>query len=188
MARVCPSISHCRPDAGRMHVKAMRIAIVGAGPAGCHLAYRLADAGHDVLLFDPRVPGYEKPCGGGLSPLVGQHFPEVMALPFARHCPPRLILRASDGSQIEQPLKPSTWAIVSRADFGRALFQRAMAEAHFRQRGGGLYCRLSYHAGDEPQVDHHLSDTTEPDNSQQALSPAAISPQVTGLQPGAEKE
>lgn len=119
----------------------MRIAIVGAGPAGCHLAYCLADAGHDVLLFDPRVPGYEKPCGGGLSPLVGQHFPEVMALPFARHCPPRLILRASDGSQIEQPLQPSTWAIVSRADFGSALFRRAMANdrcRHVRQQVTGM--------------------------------------------------
>lgn len=119
----------------------MRIAIVGAGPAGCHLAYRLADAGHEVLLFDPRVPGYEKPCGGGLSPLVGQRFPEVMALPFVRHCPPRLILRASDGSQIEQLLQPSTWAIVSRADFGSALFRRAMANdrcRHGRQQVTGI--------------------------------------------------
>ena len=68
------------------------------------------------------------------------------------------------------------------------MFQRAMAEAHFWQWGGGLYCRLSYHAGKEPRSDDHLSDATTPDNSQQELTPAAISPQATGLQPGAEKE
>jgi flavin-dependent dehydrogenase len=44
----------------------VKIAIVGAGPAGCHLAHRLHDTGHEVLLFDPRVP-WEKPCGGGFA-------------------------------------------------------------------------------------------------------------------------
>ena len=44
----------------------MKIAIVGAGPAGCHLAHLLADSEHEILLFDHRV-GYEKPCGGGLA-------------------------------------------------------------------------------------------------------------------------
>jgi flavin-dependent dehydrogenase len=50
----------------------MRIAIVGAGPAGCHLAHLRADTEHEILLFDNRVRpspevGYEKPCGGGLA-------------------------------------------------------------------------------------------------------------------------
>jgi hypothetical protein len=47
------------------------------------------------------------------------------------------------------------------------MLQRAMSEAHFRQRGGGLYCRLSYHASEEPQVDHHLAHTTAPENTPQ---------------------
>ena len=114
----------------------MRIAIVGAGPAGCHLAHRLADQDHQILLFDPRAP-WEKPCGGWLSPLVGRHFPEVMALPFARHSPTRLLLRASDGSQVEQTFEQPPWSFVSRADFGRALLERALANrrVHFvRQR------------------------------------------------------
>ena len=72
----------------------MKIAIVGAGPAGCHLAHLLADTEHEIILFDHRAP-YEKGCGGGLSPLVGRRFPDVMALPFSRHCPTRLLLRAS---------------------------------------------------------------------------------------------
>ena len=108
-----------------------RIAIVGAGPAGCHLAYCLADTEHEILLFDPRAP-WEKPCGGGLSPLVGRLFPDVMALPFARHRPPHVLLRASDGSQVERALEGSTWAIVSRAEFGRALLDRALGSGNVR--------------------------------------------------------
>lgn len=55
----------------------MKIAIAGAGPAGCRLAHLLADTEHEILLFDHRVrpspeAGYEKPCGAGLSPIVGQ--------------------------------------------------------------------------------------------------------------------
>jgi flavin-dependent dehydrogenase len=107
----------------------MRIAIVGAGPAGCHLAHRLGGSDHEILLFDPRAP-YEKPCGGGLSPLVGRLFPDVMTLPFARHRPPRVLLRASDGSQVEQALEGSAWAVVSRAELGRAMLDRALANGN----------------------------------------------------------
>lgn len=41
------------------------IAIIGAGPSGAHLASRLAAAGRDVILFDPKG-AWEKPCGGGV--------------------------------------------------------------------------------------------------------------------------
>jgi geranylgeranyl reductase family protein len=109
-----------------------QIAIVGAGPAGSYLAWRLADTQYQVLLFDPRVPGYEKPCGGGLSPLVGRQFPDVMALPFPRCRPPRVQLRMSDGSQVDRSLATTDWAIASRADLGRALWERAMANGHVR--------------------------------------------------------
>lgn len=44
----------------------MRIAIIGAGPAGAMAAIRLARAGASVTLFDPSHPR-EKPCGGGLT-------------------------------------------------------------------------------------------------------------------------
>ncbi|HYV06752.1 MAG TPA: NAD(P)-binding protein, partial [Blastocatellia bacterium] len=41
------------------------IAIVGAGPAGAHLASRLSAEGREVVLFDPKG-AWEKPCGGGV--------------------------------------------------------------------------------------------------------------------------
>src|SRR5215470_17796323 len=44
----------------------MEYAIIGAGPAGAHLASRLAEAGREAALFDPRG-AWEKPCGGGLT-------------------------------------------------------------------------------------------------------------------------
>ena len=109
----------------------MRIAIVGAGPAGCHLAHLLADTEHEVLLFDHRVP-YEKPCGGGLSPLVGRRFPDVIALPFPCYRPPRVVLRSSDGGEVEQGLNSADWAIVSRVEFGRVLLERALGNGRVR--------------------------------------------------------
>jgi geranylgeranyl reductase family protein len=44
----------------------MRIAIIGAGPAGATAAIRLARAGASVSVFDHSHPR-EKPCGGGLT-------------------------------------------------------------------------------------------------------------------------
>jgi flavin-dependent dehydrogenase len=129
MAHGSHSRSRCpRPD---LRGKIVRIAIVGAGPAGCHLAHRLAATDHEILLFDPRAP-WEKPCGGGLGALVGQLFPDMLALPFPRHTPTRLLLRASDGGQIERSFEQPPWAIVSRADLGRALLDRALADGRVR--------------------------------------------------------
>src|SRR5215510_12945576 len=42
------------------------VAIVGGGPAGCRLAWRLARAGVRVAIFDGSHPR-EKPCGGGVT-------------------------------------------------------------------------------------------------------------------------
>lgn len=44
----------------------MRIAIIGAGPAGARLAHQLSENGIEVLLFDARE-AWEKPCGGGVT-------------------------------------------------------------------------------------------------------------------------
>ena len=44
----------------------MRVAVVGAGPAGSTVARELARKGAEVVVFDPSHPR-EKPCGGGLA-------------------------------------------------------------------------------------------------------------------------
>ena len=48
-----------------MQTRTTEIAIIGAGPAGAHLASRLPSDGRDVTLFDPKG-AWEKPCGGGV--------------------------------------------------------------------------------------------------------------------------
>jgi flavin-dependent dehydrogenase len=48
-----------------MREQAAEVAVIGAGPAGAFLASRLAAAGRDVVLFDPKG-AWEKPCGGGV--------------------------------------------------------------------------------------------------------------------------
>ena len=48
-----------------MQTRSTEIAIIGAGPAGAHLASRLPSDGRDVTLFDPKG-AWEKPCGGGV--------------------------------------------------------------------------------------------------------------------------
>src|SRR6185503_732123 len=42
------------------------VAIVGAGPAGCRAAFRMAGAGARVAILDGTHPR-EKPCGGGVT-------------------------------------------------------------------------------------------------------------------------
>ncbi len=41
--------------------------IIGAGPAGCEVAYRLAVAGFKVMVIEKEEPDREKPCGGGIQ-------------------------------------------------------------------------------------------------------------------------
>jgi heterodisulfide reductase subunit A-like polyferredoxin len=41
--------------------------IIGAGPAGCEMAYRLASDGFDVLVVEKDHLDREKPCGGGIQ-------------------------------------------------------------------------------------------------------------------------
>ncbi|MBK8977026.1 MAG: NAD(P)/FAD-dependent oxidoreductase [Planctomycetes bacterium] len=49
-------------------LSACDVAVVGAGPAGTHLALRLARAGRSVVLLDRRTFPRPKPCGEFLSP------------------------------------------------------------------------------------------------------------------------
>ncbi|KOG07437.1 MULTISPECIES: geranylgeranyl reductase family protein [Streptomyces] len=50
------------------HRDSADVIVVGAGPAGCAAAYRLALAGHDVLLIEKATFPRDKICGDGLTP------------------------------------------------------------------------------------------------------------------------
>ena len=56
------------------------IVIVGGGPAGAYCAYELAKNGIYPIIFDNSHPR-EKPCGGGLSPLVLEKYPFIKNVP-----------------------------------------------------------------------------------------------------------
>ncbi|MFY9553127.1 MAG: NAD(P)/FAD-dependent oxidoreductase, partial [Blastocatellia bacterium] len=60
-----------------MQTRSAEIAIVGAGPAGAHLASRLAAEGREVVLFDPKG-AWEKPCGGGVPTRAIREFAFIL--------------------------------------------------------------------------------------------------------------
>lgn len=57
------------------------VVIVGGGPAGSTLAYRLATAGVSVAVVERRVNGMPlKPCGGGIEGVFMTHLPPGMSV------------------------------------------------------------------------------------------------------------
>jgi geranylgeranyl reductase family protein len=60
-----------------MQTRSAEFAIIGAGPAGAHLASRLAAEGRQVVLFDPRG-AWEKPCGGGVPTRAIREFAFIL--------------------------------------------------------------------------------------------------------------
>jgi geranylgeranyl reductase family protein len=62
----------------------IKVAIVGAGPAGSYCAYKLAENDNYPIIFDYSHPR-EKPCGGLTSTSAQEFFPFLKTLPIA-HC------------------------------------------------------------------------------------------------------
>jgi geranylgeranyl reductase family protein len=59
----------------------IKVAIVGAGPAGSYCAYKLAEAGIYPSIFDYSHPR-EKPCGGLIPANAQDYFPFLKSLPI----------------------------------------------------------------------------------------------------------
>jgi flavin-dependent dehydrogenase len=101
----------------------VKIAIVGAGPAGGLLAYLLARDGAAVTVFDPTHPR-EKPCGGGLTSKALDLLPAAPAddpLP-ARRVDECVFESAGDGVRV--PL-PRPMAVASRRELDGWILRQA---------------------------------------------------------------
>jgi geranylgeranyl reductase family protein len=60
------------------HMTHFEVLIVGAGPAGSFAAEQLARAGVSVGLFDGRLPGEPKACGGGVTSKALKAWPHLL--------------------------------------------------------------------------------------------------------------
>jgi geranylgeranyl reductase family protein len=102
----------------------MRIAIIGAGPAGARLAHQLSENGIEVLIFDARE-AWEKPCGGGVTSKALREFE------FLRDnaTPKQMIssLRLITARNRELTVAPRhDFAIYSRKELGRMMRRQAV--------------------------------------------------------------
>ena len=105
------------------------IAIIGGGPAGATVAERLAGGANGcgtnlrVLLFEERL-GWEKPCGGGLSPKALRRYPFLAEATDAHAAVHDAELVAANGAAVRMRL-PQPLAIYSRATLNGMLLRRA---------------------------------------------------------------
>jgi len=102
----------------------MRVAIVGAGPAGSHLAYQLSKSGMEVLLFDAR-PAWEKPCGGGVTSKALREFEFLRDGPAPKQMVSSLRLISAQGRELTVAPRHD-FAIYSRQELATMMRQRAV--------------------------------------------------------------
>lgn len=125
-----------------MQARSAEIAIIGAGPAGAHLASRLAAAGRDVVLFDPKG-AWEKPCGGGVPTRAIHEFAFILE---SSGYPRKLVRRISMISPLERRVTLTLdrpFAIYSRQVLNSLVLDRAIeAGAEFVREGVSDFSRV----------------------------------------------
>jgi len=102
----------------------MQVAIVGAGPAGSHLAHQLRQNGAEVLLFDAR-PAWEKPCGGGVTSKALREFEFLHNGPAPKQMVSSLRLISAQGRELTVAPRHD-FAIYSRRELAEMMRQRAI--------------------------------------------------------------
>lgn len=128
--------------------------VVGAGPAGAHLAYLLARAGRRVALLDKQRFPREKVCGGGLSrKSVALLDPELDLAALAHHWITGAFLSFQNRATVIKDLRSAAGCTVLRSEFDHALLTRACEAGaqHFgettffdlRESGAGIVARTS---------------------------------------------
>ena len=101
----------------------MKIAIVGAGPAGATCAAILARAGAEVRLFDYRG-AWEKPCGGGVSSKAVERYPILRTCLEPRRRIEALEIVSPQKAHVSMDL-PDPLLIYSRGVLNRVLLDQA---------------------------------------------------------------
>lgn len=102
----------------------MQVAIVGAGPAGSHLAHALSRNGINVLLFDAR-PAWEKPCGGGVTSKALREFEFLHNGPAPKQMVSSLRLISAQGRELTVAPRHD-FAIYSRRELAQMMRERAI--------------------------------------------------------------
>jgi len=118
-----------------MQGRSTEIAVIGAGPAGAHLASRLAAEGRDVVLFDPKG-AWEKPCGGGVPTRAIREFAFILENSIY---PRKLVRRITLISPLDRRVTlnlEEPFAVFSREVLNRLVLDRAVeAGAEFVREG-----------------------------------------------------
>lgn len=118
-----------------MQARTAEIAIIGAGPAGAHLASRLAADGRDVVLFDPKG-AWEKPCGGGVPTRAIREFSFILE---SSQYPRKLVRKITMISPLERRVTLTLdrpFAIYSRQVLNGLVLDRAIeAGSQFVREG-----------------------------------------------------
>ena len=107
-------------------MRAVDVAVVGAGPAGARAAWLLARGGARVTLFDPSFPPScprEKPCGGGVTGRALALVADAIDLDRSTRTPIRRA-RFVNGDVVV-PLDDDALVVVSRATFDSAILAAA---------------------------------------------------------------
>ena len=105
----------------------IKVAIVGAGPAGSYCAYKLAERDLYPSLFDYSHPR-EKPCGGLVSGVVQELFPFLKALPLPHSEIDTMNLIAPSGRIRTIHFKKGKLIAFSRLKFDKYLVDMAVNE------------------------------------------------------------
>src|SRR5437016_8352781 len=126
-----------------MQSRSAEIAIIGAGPAGAHLASRLAAEGRDVVLLDPKG-AWEKPCGGGVPTRAIREFAFILE---SSNYPRKLVRQITMISPLERRVTLTLdrpFAVYSRQVLNGLVLDRAIAAgAEFVHEGVSDFARQS---------------------------------------------
>jgi geranylgeranyl reductase family protein len=102
--------------------------IVGAGPAGGTAAYHLAKKGHSVLVLEKEALPRYKPCGGGVSPVIGNWFDFDFSPAISTKATTiRYTWKMEDPVKVELQTREPIW-MVRRDVFDHFLVQQAQKQ------------------------------------------------------------